>query len=67
MIKQYMRKVGNENYNNEILAGIFLLLILHCNIESIWEMKSFIFNIFQLFNLHAYARMKEIKEKTCKD
>ena len=31
--------------------------------ESIWEIKSFIFNVFQLFNLHAYSRMAEIKEQ----
>lgn len=47
---------------NEILAGLFLLFVMHCDIESMWEMKSFIFNVFQLFNLHAYARIKEIKD-----
>ncbi len=51
---------------NEILSGLFLLCILHCNIESIWEMKSFIFNVFQLFNLHAYARIQAIQDKNNK-
>lgn len=52
---------------NEVLSGIFLLCVIYCNIESIWEMKSFIFNVFQLFNLHAYARIRDIKEKNEND
>lgn len=42
---------------NEILAMVGISFLLHCNIEGIWEMKSFIFNIFQFFNLHAYSRI----------
>lgn len=52
---------------NEVISGILLLAVLHCNIESIWEMKSFIFNVFQLFNLHAYARIKELKDNNDND
>lgn len=48
---------------NEILATIGIFLLLHCNIESLWEMKSFIFNVFQLFNLHAYTRVAKILEQ----
>ncbi len=48
---------------NEWLAGIILLCAMHCNIESIWEMKSFCFNVFQLINVYEYARITEIKEK----
>lgn len=48
---------------NEIISGTLIVISLYCNFESIWEMKSFIFNVFQLFNLHACARMVDIKEK----
>lgn len=52
----------DNNQANEWISGIALVFLLHCNIESIWEMKSFIFNVFQLFNLHAYARISEIND-----
>ena len=46
---------------NEGIATIGILLMLHINFEGIWEMKSFIFNVFQLFNLHAYSRLVQMK------
>ena len=52
-----------NNATNELLATLGIFIGLHLNMESIWEMKSFIFNVFQLFNLHAYSRMAEIKEQ----
>lgn len=52
-----------NNVTNELLATLGIFIGLHLNMESIWEMKSFIFNVFQLFNLHAYSRMAEIKEQ----
>ena len=51
---------------NEAVCTILLLAIMHCNIEGIWEMKSFIFNVYQQFNLHAYSRIKDIEEKNTK-
>lgn len=51
---------------NEAVCTILLLVIMHCNIEGIWEMKSFIFNVYQQFNLHAYSRIKDIEEKETK-
>ena len=52
-----------DNMKNELLASIIISFVLYCNVESIWEMKSFIYNVFQLFNLHAYSRVVEIKKK----
>ena len=52
----------SNNMLNEALATIGISLLLYCNVESIWEMKSFIFNVFQLFNLHAYSRIAKIQE-----
>ena len=52
----------SNNMLNEALATIGISFLLYCNVESIWEMKSFIFNVFQLFNLHAYSRIAKIQE-----
>lgn len=51
-----------NNMLNEAFATIGISFLLYCNVESIWEMKSFIFNVFQLFNLHAYSRIAKIQE-----
>lgn len=45
---------------NELIAALLIFAYLHLNIECIWEMKSFIFNTFQLFNLYAYSRIVSI-------
>ena len=52
----------SNNMLNEAFATIGISFFLYCNVESIWEMKSFIFNVFQLFNLHAYSRIAKIQE-----
>ena len=52
----------SNNMLNEAFATIGISFLLYCNVESIWEMKSFIFNVFQLFNLHAYSRIAKIQE-----
>ena len=52
----------SNNRLNEAFATIGISFLLYCNVESIWEMKSFIFNVFQLFNLHAYSRIAKIQE-----
>lgn len=52
-----------NNMINEMIAVFGLFIGLYFNVESIWEMKSFIFNVFQLFNLHAYSRMAEINDE----
>ena len=57
----------NDVFANELVSGILIFLLLYCNIESIWEMKSFIFNVFQLFNLHAYLRLEKSNEEPNKD
>ncbi|SDA62634.1 hypothetical protein SAMN02910275_01709 [Butyrivibrio sp. INlla18] len=51
-----------SNKLNIGISGFLVFLLLHSNIEGIWEVTSFIFNIFQIFNLHAYSRIKEIVE-----
>ena len=52
----------SNNMLNEAFATIGISFLLYCSVESIWEMKSFIFNVFQLFNLHAYSRIAKIQE-----
>ena len=43
-----------------------LLALLYVNMDVIWETKIFIFNVFQLFNLHAFSRTADILEKESK-
>ena len=50
---------NNTCYNN-CSAGIFIEIYFAFSTTIIWEVKSFIFNIFQLFNAHAGARAIEI-------
>lgn len=52
-----------KNSINEGVAFFMLLCFLIINVESILEMRSFIFNVYQLYNLHAYSRIVDIKEK----
>ena len=54
---------------NEVLATCFISLILYFNSECIFEMQSFVFNVFQLFNLYAYSRVKELQkgEQECRE
>lgn len=44
----------------EIFSIIVISSILWINFEGIWEIKSFVYNVFQLFNLHAYSRLVEM-------
>lgn len=52
---------------SEIIAVLLLTVLLHCNFEGMWEMKSFAYNVFQLYNLHAYERTINIKEREQKN
>lgn len=45
---------------NNVMAGIGIEIYFYVSAITIIEMKSFIYNIFQLFNLHAGARAVEI-------
>ncbi len=48
---------------NILSSGILCTLYFYYVAVIIWEMKSFVFNIFQLFNAYSGARMIEILEK----
>ena len=52
---------------NERICFVMLLILLYVNMDVIWETKSFIFNVFQLFNLHAFSRTVDILEKESDD
>lgn len=51
--------VKNIFWSN-VIAGIFIEIYYVFNVFILWETKSFIFNVFQLFNAHAIARVIEI-------
>lgn len=48
---------------SNIVAGILIEIYYVFNVYILWETKSFIFNVFQLFNAHAMARVIEILKK----
>lgn len=52
-----------DSHIKDLISCIIIFVIFHFNFEAIWEIKSFIFNVFQLFNSHAMARIIEIMEK----
>ena len=48
---------------NNILAGIALFAYFFLSALVLWRMISFLFNVFQLFNLHAATRALEMVKK----
>lgn len=55
------------SFFKEIVGIIIIFILLHFNFEVLWETKSFIFNVFQLFNMHAMARIIDILKSTKKE
>lgn len=45
---------------DNMIASILISFYFYFIITIIWEVKSFIFNVFQLFNLHAGTRVLEL-------
>lgn len=45
---------------NNIVATFFISLYFYFILIIIWEVKSFVFNVFQLFNMHAGTRVLEL-------
>ena len=55
--------------NNIIaISSIYICILsyLYVNFEMIWEIKSLVFNIFQLFGIHTYSKVITILEKNNK-
>lgn len=53
----------NNDELNVCVAAVFIAFMLYLNVEAIWELKSFIFNVYQLFNAHAVSRVVDIIER----
>ena len=53
----------NVNVINVCMAAGLIEGMIYLNVEAIWEMKSFIFNVYQLFNAHAMSRVVDIIER----
>lgn len=47
----------SSNKTNEIFSSVLIAISFNFNFEVLWETKSFIFNVFQLFNMHAMSRV----------
>lgn len=59
------------NYGNSgvVLISVILLFCVYftTQILAIWEMKSFVFNVYQLFNIYAGSKAVEILKKNKND
>ena len=53
----------NSNMANVCMATVIVVIMFYLNVEAICGMVSFIFNVYQLFNAHAMARIIDIIEK----
>lgn len=56
----------SSEFVNESCSAVLCTIYFFFNAVVIWEMKSFVFNIFQLFNAYSGARIIEILEKSPK-
>lgn len=57
----------NKTIWNNIMAGVGLEIYFYISTMTIVEMKSFVYNIFQIFNLYAGSKAVEILEEEKKD
>lgn len=48
---------------SNILASLGILVYLYVSLVAIWHVKSFVYNIFQLFNMHAIQEYLDEKDK----
>lgn len=55
--------IFKELFYNNICATILISIYIYAVISVVWEVKSFIFNLFQLFNAYAGTRVLEIFDK----
>lgn len=48
------------NVSNNIITTLVISLYLYFSLNVVWEMKCFVFNLFQLFNAHAATKAVDI-------
>lgn len=52
-----------NNNLNEAFSALGLIVIFYVNVESVWEVKSLFFSIYQLFSLSAVTRILNINKE----
>lgn len=52
-----------KNSANNTIAFFLIWVYLNFSLHIVWEMKSFVFNLFELFNSHAASKAFEIMNK----
>lgn len=52
----------SSNGINEAFSSVLIAVSFNLNFEALWETKSFVFNVFQLFNIHAMSRVLDEDE-----
>ncbi len=50
----------DSNLVNNSIASILIFIYLYFELMNIWEIKSFVFNVYQLFNINAGEKMINI-------
>ena len=58
LLPQYW-SLFSDNNMNVFSSTVIITFIFHYYFEVLWETKSFVFNVFQLFNIHAMSRVIE--------
>ncbi|MGN9198074.1 hypothetical protein [Blautia massiliensis (ex Liu et al. 2021)] len=69
MLKILLSSVDNnfKLFHDVILDNVFatvcILVYIYCSLVAIWHVKSYVYNVFQAFNLHAIGEYIESKKK----
>lgn len=56
-------KIFDNIMIDNILAAVGILVYTYCSLIAVWHVKSYVYNIFQTFNLHAIEEYIENKKK----
>lgn len=56
-------KMFDDIMVDNVLATVGVLAYTYCSLIAVWHVKSYVYNIFQAFNLHAIEEYIESKKK----
>ena len=56
-------KMFNEVTVNNVWATMGICIYIYCSLIAVWHVKSYVYNIFQVFNLHAIREYIESKRQ----
>ncbi len=56
-------KMFNDVTVNNVWATMGICIYIYCSLIAVWHVKSYVYNIFQVFNLHAIREYIESKRQ----